>query len=231
MDISTYMGRLNAESQGVFQESIESKDRFGKLHHLASCLHEVSLCVPDREESSMLENVCLQLESASFSMSIGLYRQAMSSLRLAFELGLGAIYFSIHKMEYYEWKNGAGDIKWSNLIDVDNGVLSTRFVKIFFPDLQGDVEDYRCRAKRTYRQLSEYVHGNSGTWRSGLNFAYDNEKVIEYIDLHSNVVDVLLFVLLCRYSQFISESQKEDLDFYPERFPNLESVRVFFGRS
>ena len=165
MDIHKYLTKLNTESQSVFNQSMLNKENLGTLHHLSSCIYEFSGSVIDPQEKGMLETVSAQLESATFNLTLGLYRQAFSSLRLALEMGLAAIYFSANKMELHEWLDGRMDIKWSKLVDEENGVLSKRFAKAFFSDMGGEVENYRKNTISVYRKLSEYVHGNNVDWQ------------------------------------------------------------------
>jgi hypothetical protein len=45
-------------------------------------------------------------------------------------MGLASIYFSANKMELHEWLDGRMDIKWSRLVDEENGVLQGTVLKI-----------------------------------------------------------------------------------------------------
>ena len=231
MDIQNYFENLNNESQEVFRKSKTEKDKLGSLHHLSSCIHEFSECVIDPQERKILETVCIQLESATFNLTLGLYRQAFSSLRLAFEMGLAAVYFSVDKIELCEWLDGRTDIKWSRLIDEDNGVLSKRFAKAFFAELTDEVDEYRAKAILTYRKLSEYVHGNSETWDSGIKLSYNGNLINQYFEYYKTVADIILFILICRYASTFNEEARESLQFVPEEFSHIEKIRTVFGRS
>lgn len=50
MDIQGYFTKLNAESQTVFEQSISQKETLGKLHHLSSCIYEMSNVLRDPQE-------------------------------------------------------------------------------------------------------------------------------------------------------------------------------------
>lgn len=231
MDIQEYFESLNSESQKVFLRSKSERDKLGELHHLSSCVHEFSEHIIDPQERKILETVCVQLESSTLNLTLGLYRQAFSSLRLAFEMGLAAIYFSVNKMELYEWLDGRMDIKWSRLTDEDNGVLSKRFAKAFFPELTDNIDGYRQNAVSAYRRLSEYVHGNSETWDSGIKLAYSDDLFNRYFGYYKTVADVILFGLICRYTGTINESSRESLEFVPDEFSHIADIRNIFGRS
>ncbi|WP_130732915.1 hypothetical protein [Komagataeibacter xylinus] len=232
MDIKEYFIRINTESQSVFNNSILKKDKLGNLHHLSSCIYEFSNYVTDNQEKRILETVCAQLESSNYNLIIGLYRQAFSSLRLALEMGLAAIYFSARKLEFNEWIDGRMDIKWSKLVDEENGVLSKRFAKAFFSDMVEEVEKYRDNSISVYRNLSEYVHGNNETWiNSGIKISYNEEFFEKYCVYYKIVCEVILFTTMCRYVKTLDEKDRESLQFLPEEFNHILKIRELFGRS
>ena len=231
MDIKEYFTKLNAESQLVFSQSLSQKEKLGKLHHLSSCIYELSNFVHDPQEKRILETVSAQLESSSYSLIIGLHRQAFSSMRLALEMGLAAIYFSASKLEMQEWLDGRMDIKWSKLIDEENGVLSKRFVKAFFFEMNVDVEQYRNKAIAVYRKLSEYVHGNNETWVKGsIKITYKENDFDKYCDYYQIVTEIILFSATCRYAKFFDDTERESLQFLPEEFNHILKIRELFGR-
>ncbi|SNY70986.1 hypothetical protein [Pantoea sp. GL120224-02] len=232
MDIQEYFSRIKSESQLVFENSIIQKQKLGKLHHLSSCIHDFSSLIHDKHEKKILETVSAQLESSNFSLAIGLYRQAFSSLRLALEMGLGAIYFSTSKLEMHEWLDGRMDIKWSILIDEENGVLSKRFVKTFFLEMLDIAEGFRTRAKSAYRKLSEYVHGNNETWSEGsIKIKYNEEVFLKYCELYEIVTETILFTSMCRYAKDFDDSERESIQFLNEEFSHIQQIRDYFGRS
>jgi hypothetical protein len=98
MDIQDYLNKLKGELQSILDESLVHKSDLGKAHHFSSCIYEFSEQIDDASEKKMLVAVSVQLESATLSAAMGMYRQAFSSLRLAFEMGLGSVYFSAHKL-------------------------------------------------------------------------------------------------------------------------------------
>lgn len=232
MDIQEYFTKLNAESQSVFNQSILQKDKLGNLHHLSSCIYELSVCVPDPQEKIILETVSTQLESSNYNLILGLYRQAFSSLRLALEMGLAAIYFSASKLELHEWLDGRMDIKWSKLVDEDNGVLSKRFARAFFSDMTDVVEDYRSKATSVYRRLSEYVHGNNETWvDGGIKLSYNEDLFDKYCSYYRVVSETILLSATIRYAKLFDDTELESLQFLPEEFSHILKIRELFGRS
>jgi hypothetical protein len=159
-----------------------------------------------------------------------MYRQAFASLRLALEMGLGATHFSVHKMELNEWLDGRADIKWSSLVDTENGVLSKRFSNAFFKELSGEMGDYREKAIFTYRKLSEFVHGNNETWvKSGLKVCYNKDLFDAYFSHLTTVSEVIIFILTCRYVKQFDSNSLESLQFVPEELNHIPVVREIFG--
>lgn len=232
MDIKDYLSKLNSDSQIVFSETILEKEKLGTLHHLSSCIYEFSDCLLDPQEKQMLVTVSTQLESATLNLVLGLYRQAFASLRLALEMGLATMYFSVNKMELHEWLDGRSDIKWSKLVDEENGVLSRRFSNAFFTECSSYTDEYRNKAISTYRKLSEYVHGNNGTWeKCGLKLVYKPDLLEFYFNSFKSVSEVILFVAVCRYTRLLDETTRESLQFIPEEFNHISEIRKLFGRA
>ena len=153
MKIEEYLSHLNAESQSIFQKSLKFRNELGKAHHYSSCLYEFAENITDSSEKEILKTVSSQLESSTLNACQGMYRQAFSSLRLALEMGLAAAHFSVHKLELHEWLGGRADIKWSALIDENNGVLSKRFADAFFPEFNNDIGIYRKKSSEIYRNV------------------------------------------------------------------------------
>lgn len=230
MNITEYLNRLQKESAAILASSLESRDELGKSHHIAACIYEFSEALADQAEKDILKTVSSQMESASFCASIGMYRQAFTSLRLAFEMGLGCVYFSVHKLELQEWVTGKGDIKWSSLVDENNGIISRRFSNAFFPEFSEDVGTYRNKAIDIYRELSEFVHGNKETWvNSKIELVFDNQRLKYYFQCIGKVYDVILFVLSCRYLKSFSATTAESLEFIQDELNHLQYVREYFG--
>jgi len=230
MKIEDYLSDLNEKSQSIFDKSIKFRNELGKAHHYSSCLHEFSEKITESSEREILKTVSSQLESATLNACQGMYRQAFSSLRLALEMGLAAAHFSVHKLELHEWLGGRYDIKWSCIIDENNGVLSNRFADAFFSEFKVDIVDYRKKSSEIYRQLSEFVHGNNETWdNSGIELIYNKNRLQSYFKSVNTVSEIILFVLSCRYLKSFSPKVLESLEFIPEEMNHLSYVREYFG--
>ncbi|MFT5661258.1 MAG: hypothetical protein ACI9TV_001904 [Sulfurimonas sp.] len=231
MNITKYFSQLNKTSQEIFNTTMTDSINLGKTHSISSFIVEFSECLFEKEEKKMLRTVAIQLETATLNLSLGLYRQAFSSLRLAFEMGLGLIHFSINKLEHNEWLNGENDIKWAKLINEENGVLSKRFSKAFFYELEEIINEYNGKAKKVYREMSEYVHGNSDTWqKSGLSLKYNEELKNKYFELFKEVSEILLFVLNCRYLKSFDADKIDSIsEFLIEDLGHITEIREFLN--
>lgn len=230
MNITEHLEKLNNDTQTVFTETLKRKSELGKAHHFSACIYEFTQNINEKSEKKILETVSTQLESATLNVTFGMYRQAFTSLRLALEMGLGAAYFSVHKLELQEWLDGRADIKWSSLTDEKNGVLSPRFAKAFFAEFEQDIDSYLSKAKTVYRQLSEYVHGNNETWEAcSIKISYDESLLDFYFKSINLVSEIILFVLCCRYLKSFSVDTIESLEFLPEEMNHISYIREYFG--
>ncbi|RZK43379.1 MAG: hypothetical protein EOO90_03725 [Pedobacter sp.] len=230
MNITDYFKKLNDKSQEIFEQSLDDSDSLGKTHHLLNCIVEFSDQLSDMHEKELLRSVAGQLESSCLNMTLGLYRQAFSSLRLAFEMGLGVVYFSSNKLEHFEWMKGNADIKWSKLINEDNGVLSKRFSNAFFPELTSIIDEYNEKTSALYRRLSEFVHGNSETWsKSGLQLTLNKPLKKQFYTNFYEVSEIILFVLSCRYLKIMDTATLESMEFIQSELSHIPPIRMLCG--
>ncbi|MBW4464857.1 MAG: hypothetical protein KME07_05370 [Pegethrix bostrychoides GSE-TBD4-15B] len=230
MNVQDYYKKLNESCQAIFDSSISDLESFGKVHYFSTCLFEFADKLNEEEEGNLLRVVSSQIEMSALNVSFGLYRQAFSSTRLALEMGLGMVYFSAFKLEYREWLRGKTDIKWSKIIDRENGVLSIRFANAFFPELSRDTEKYGTAAANVYRQLSEFVHGNYETWEaSGLVLSKNDDLLRKYFQYSDLVKEVLLFALCCRFLKSFSSEKLDSMPFILEELGHNDSIRALLG--
>ena len=233
MKIQTYYDKLNTKSQAIYTSAMLDPVLQIKVHSLANSLFKLSNCLISTHDAQIISLVCAQLESSSLALTYGLYRPALTALRMSFEFGMGGIYFSSNHLAYKEWQNGSkeADMKWSMLNSPDSGVLSRRFALAFFPALVESVEEYQNRARATYRCLSEYVHGNSDTWKkSGMSLTYNPELVALYTSQLEEIEEILKFAFCCRYLNELEGVKIEDAHAeIGDRFTHIEPIRTAFG--
>lgn len=230
MDATEHQETLRRRLNSVFDETIANGQLTGNSHYYATCLFELGQQLEDHAITNLIKTVAAQLESATLFASFGLYRQAFSALRLALELGLGASYFSVHRLELSEWLDGRGDISWSKLIDEDRGALSPRVAKAFFPELTKETQQFADNAKSLYRELSEFVHGNYETWvDNGLAISFNTAVYQRYHDKCKEAFEIILFTLCCRYLKDLGEEKRDEVDFIKDEFSHLGPIRKVFG--
>lgn len=230
MKISDYYISLHEKSKSVLDKSVNNEiKKLGKMHDYSTNLMKFELAMSNKNEKEILNRVAVQLEVSSYNVILGLYRQGIYSLRLALELGLSAVYFSIYQMEFEEWMNNHRDVKWASLIDKENGILSKRFAQAFCSECIEDIQVFNDYAKVVYRELSEYVHGNSLTWsslESGIKF---NKEIFNFFyDRYEVVCKVLYFINFCRYSKRFTENDLNNLVYLADVFNNIDYIREKF---
>lgn len=229
MDINKYYEKLSHQSQEIFELTLSDFDKeLSESHYLCGCMFDFTEeIIRVNEEPCALKNAISQFESSLYCLTMGLYRQANSCLRLGFELALGSIQFSANKLEYLEWQIGKQDVKWHKLIDDENGVLSIRFCNVFNSDLVEDTAVFNKRASAVYRILSEFVHGNNETWnKDGLQLTYHKDLASNFFKSFKEVSEIILFTLSVRY---LKNLDLDNVDFIRTEFSHIETIRIYLG--
>jgi len=233
LKIKTYYQKLNRKSQEIFENVVEKNCVLSTVHSTANDFHKLSTYVPDADEAEMMRVVCSQMESSFLALSFGLYRPALTTLRLAFEFGMGGIFFSSNKLAHREWINGVkdADLRWSIVNSPDNGVLSRRFACGFCPELVDVMEIYQERARVSYRCLSEYVHGNNETWKaSGMVLSHNQKLESLYLSQLTEVAEILKFAFCCRYLRSLEKNHLEEINpILNDTFTHIAPIREIFG--
>lgn len=191
-----------------------------------------------RPEAVIFAQVISALEMGLFALVSGLYRQAYGSLRLAVELIAGLSWFSCHRLDLAEWQSGGKDLIWREIINSEEGILSPRYRKAFFPELNEE-RKYNGLYGKLYRELSEHVHGNARTWASGPDdIAFDDNLHSEWLEKLETFALVMHVLLSLRYLQELSPESLTALElilrsrasqvtaltkFYDDRMPTQNS--------
>jgi hypothetical protein len=232
MDIRDYYQNLFNSSNQVINESLHKEDELAKIHEFVDDLLKWLRILQPRPEANVLEHVAAELQLSAFSLVSGLYRQAFTSLRLSLELSLGVVFFSANRLELAEWMGGNYDLVWSQLNHSENGVFSKRYAKAFFPQLSNDVENYQIIASTVYRELSEFVHGNIGTWNLSQQkyISFNQELFNQYMDRFSRVSKVMCFALCLRFLKDIDRLALESLETHlVEKMGYISEIRKLIG--
>jgi hypothetical protein len=227
-----YYKTISNATQVVFEQSVTHCDFLGEIYDYSASLQDWLIVLPLSQENHMIEHSIEQIEFSCLFLMSGMYRQSFSSLRLALELICGAIYFSAHKLEYIEWRRGAGDLNWRTVSDEKNGVFSKRFGDAFFPDLSiSHTNTQHTIAAFIYRELSEFVHGNYSTWSREHPSLSINQVLIEkYKCIFLKIARISHFLLSMRY---LKEIQKENLykieTHVMHELQYISEIRLIFG--
>lgn len=233
MNLEDFYKKALETSTYTLDESLELKEKISEVNSFVDDLLTWHMVIDRRYESVLIKYVASEIQMASISLCYGLYRQAFSSLRGAFELLLSMILFSGCEIEFREWEHGFRDISWKKVIDKDSGIFSDRFTRIFFPELSNHAEQYKTRAEETYRKLSEFVHGNSFTWESNISSLKFNSELFEkWIVSFTNCSKVISFSLCLRFMKYLDSSsisllQPHISDYVGE----IDPIRNLFGGS
>ena len=218
MDLKTYHLNICDHLKSNLEQSHSQLD-LGKYHVFSSDLLEWSnILKKQRTEMKVLENVAYELQFSVFLVSSGLYRQAFASLRLVLELALSGILFSSDEFYFRKWKQGLADISWSKIKDENTGIFSTTWLKAFYnseldeKDIN-DIKNIAQLANKTYRQLSEYVHGGNDTWETiGSDIVFRQIELNLWKNLSDNTLRIILYSLLVRFSQDLSKENLSELE-------------------
>jgi hypothetical protein len=191
----------------VIESATEDPAQAGIIHQKVEELGFWREALSNRPESIALQSAISEAAVGAFLLMSGLYRPAFVSLRLFFELSLATVHFSSNRLELAEWVQGRRDVSWSSLIDQEHGVLSLRYADAFFPELRESVRTYNAIGAKTYRELSEYVHGNYNTWAStDRKIEFDANLHDRWATLFDSANTVVTYSLALRFLKEIGRS-------------------------
>ena len=208
-----YYKDIHGEFGKTIAKSLKDPEPFGSVHTICSDLEKWLEILEPRPEVSIIPHISEQLKVSVYLNGIGCYRASFGALRLSLELAFGLAHFSTNRLELAEWQKGEIDLVWAKLIDEDSGVLSHRYCRAFFPELESFAREHRALAIKLYRELSEHVHGNMHT----LNFGKASPKFnAELRDLFVDSVRIfsglIMFVFCLRFANEIPSLELSELE-------------------
>jgi hypothetical protein len=211
-----YIAREQLKASGASLDRLfvdqEASEALNKTFHQLSQLSACQISIANRRESRMLELAIKEFQFAQYQMCLSLYRQSFASMRLAFELALGAVYFSAHEIKLRTWFDRNGDVVWSELMDLEKGVFGKSFVEAFCPDLLEHCCAYRTIATKVYRECSEYVHGNAETHTYLPDkITFSKDITLAWCAKVDTFSTVFFFCFVTRYIDELTESTLESL--------------------
>lgn len=187
--------------------------------------------VTPRRESVILAAARREYEFALYSATVGHYGHAFGSLRLFLELALACVSYSAHRLLLNEWLDGRCDVNWGSLASADDGVLSDRFIRGFFPGLAEHAPVHRSMAMKLYRECSEFVHGNTTALGSIPSTVSFSAPACELWNTKADTAGlVVTFALFARYALSLPAHSLPLIEHATlDRVGHFEAVRVIFG--
>ncbi len=206
------------------------RDKFTSCHNFLSDIDKLLEIVGERPELVCVKSASHEFQFALSAVLTGQYRHGFGSLRLAMELLISAIHFSGSELGLRQWENAAKDITWAALIDSEKGVFSAPFVKAFHPFLDEIRKQYGALAIKTYRECSEFVHGNPQRTRplEG-EIAFRPELLEQWADAVESIRLITAYLYLARYVEGADEPARAHLEsLSTDNLWHEEQVRACF---
>jgi hypothetical protein len=225
---ATFYLDLNHAAENTITEASSNSFELGQIHDSLNDFQHWFRVLSPRAESALLKHAIHEVSLSLFLLVSGLYRPAYTSLRLFLELSLAAVHFSCNRLELAEWLAGRYDIKWSVLSDPDSGLFSPRYASAFFPQLREDVNTYRAIGTKTYRELSEYVHGNPHTLELTVDgLAFNSSAHSKWLQHFRDAALVVHFAYALRFIGEVSPADLANMSpFLNETLGHIESIRA-----
>lgn len=224
---------IHAQAGQVLEQSFAGTNSaaMAKAHATISDMAKWAEVLSARPEADVLLAATQQYQFALFALSIGLYRSALTSLRLGLELFLSAVRWSANERELREWRRRTRDTSWAGLMDENNGVLSKSFVVLFGEALSDEAPRYRALAATVYRECSEFAHGNAHTLpTSPQQLGYNDQQFRFWHQKADAVALVVFFALAARYlADCDSGSLGQVEGVLSERLGHSPGVRAMLG--
>ncbi|AGA26492.1 hypothetical protein [Singulisphaera acidiphila] len=233
-EIVVHYRRLQEKCAEILEQTFRvpgNVDLQAKSQMLLTELEAWAATTTGTPESGLLTSVGKELQYALLAVAQGQYREAFKGLRLVMELTLQTMHLSVNRLELREWLEGRKDTVWGVLMDVESGVLSVRYARAFFPDLEDSVANYRGLAQTLYRECSECVHGNmpQHILVPG-NLEFDQESFALWHGKADATAIVLNFALALRFCRELGRDSLSGVETaLMDRFGHLPAIRRFFG--
>jgi hypothetical protein len=153
--------------------------------------------ISKRREYKMFELAFQLLGDGLCHLASANYKVAFYCLRSFLEMSCAAVRFSAFEYELRQWEVGNRDVSWSVISGDETGCFSKNFAAAFLPALKEETKHYASLAQRTYRECSEYVHGNPSS-HDELN-GIQIERAKHWFELFSTAYTSVMFCLFVRY--------------------------------
>lgn len=229
-DIAALYKSFDAKCSEVVATTLDDTARQALQGTSHTFLSELAIwidLVGNNRSTLLLKSAAIEYQFCLLAVVQGQYRNAFKGLRLTLELILQSILLSSNEMELREWQMGNRDTSWAKILGKEDGVFSQRFCTAFSPLLSDEIEHFRSMAKLTYRDLSQFVHGNE-TPNSPLPYLL--EFHVDYFDSFHRKAELVGYVcsfsLMLRYTEELKQEPFHKIDSHlAARIGNLECTR------
>lgn len=217
----------------IYESSIQTQenlDILSKSHHQLNDLKFWFSILNDRPEYIILETAIKELEISMITLNFGFYSKSYAGLRFFLERSLVAILFSSQEIELKLWEKGERDTYWSEIIDENNGIFSSKFSRAFFPELKDEIKHYKKLTEKVYRECSEYVHGNNSAIQSvPCNLSYSLQSFNSWHRKFNAITRIILFTLNLRYLKHLPYDKLKDLeDINSDNFNSIKAIQELY---
>jgi hypothetical protein len=225
--IENHYKELFEKIKDINENSCLEYESISKVHHFLDDIEKWKDILILSQEPNMITIFQTELQYSILCNNGGLYRQGISSLRLCYELIFGFIYFSAFRLKFQEWKSSQGDIRWSLIMGDKTGVLSEKFVKAFFPDFSEEIQIFREKCRLSYREMSEFIHGNYHTWIPfPKNLQYDPNMQKKWFQHFEVLKEFSLLSLHYRFFNDYKDNSERIVEINKENLLNHKDTRL-----
>jgi hypothetical protein len=200
--------RMNSKAK----ENIDKIQSLGQMDEISKCIaftgdlqKWISKCGSFSALPLVIEaqDKCV---SSIFLCAQGFYKASISSLRQCMEHMLFAVLLSTNDYQYKLWVAGQCDMSWAQTTDSNNGVFGTRFIQMYAMDLEERSTELLTLAKNTYRECSEYIHGNYGKLTMlSEKMEFEATGLRCFLDYFDNVRYLICMALLIRFRHVLDD--------------------------
>ena len=201
---------------------------FGNLHQMDEDLMRWSNVMPECLVGQFL-TARREFTMATYCAASGMYQQAYSGIRFFLELSFASVYYSLYEFERRQWMMDRIDYSWSKGMDRNDGILSSKFVEVFQPNLASHAKEFFEKATVTYRHCSQFIHGKASMYKTLPKAVMYSEEVLQDWAKYAQYAgDASLFLLLVRYADLL-DGNDQLVDVVEAGFGRLLGVRKMIG--
>ena len=210
--------------------NIEQIQAWGKMDEISKCLvftedlqKWISKC-DSFSASPLVVEAQDKCATSIFLCAQGFYKAAISSLRQCLEHMLFAVLMSTNDYQHRRWVAGQFDMSWTQIMDPDNGVFGKCFIQMYARELEERSTELLTLAKNTYRECSEYIHGNYGKLtKLSEKLEFEENSLICFLDYFDNVRYLFCMALLIRF-RYIFDDKDVIQELEPVIMGNLQTL-------